>query len=108
MSIRLSRLKNKIARAAARAIDFPQSAFGCSSSFSCDGDSMMMIEGCKSILNYRQDCILLQLCDRRLKIGGEELILKTYYKSSISVCGRIRSIELISQGKAEDTENADF
>ena len=67
-----------------------------------------MIDGCKSITAYRQDCIVLQLCDRNLRIRGKELILKSYYGSSISVSGRIESIELISHDNAEDLKNADF
>ena len=93
----MSKLKSRLSSKAARLMEFPENALGSVSDVSLVGNGSVMINGCRSVTSYEKTRIVLRLCDRSIEITGDGLLLKTYYKKSISVSGRIDAIRLFDK-----------
>lgn len=52
------------------------------------------VEGCSSVLTYRDEVILLRLSEQNLRISGSGLLLKSYFDGEMQVSGKISGLEL--------------
>ncbi len=86
---------HRIRMKAARAIDFPACAVCDVSSFSVESDASMLVNGCRSVISYERELVVLQLCEMQLAVGGRDLVLKSYFSDSISISGVIEKIEIL-------------
>lgn len=89
------KVMHKIGMGTARAIDFPACAACSVSSFSVESNLYMMVHGCRSVVSYERDRVVLQLCEMKLSVMGQGLVLKSYFSESISISGIIDKIEII-------------
>ena len=56
-------------------------------------DREAVISGCKSVLDYTENGIELNMGDRLLHIKGEDLVIRTFVFEQIDVSGKIKSLE---------------
>lgn len=57
------------------------------------GGNTIKIEGIKDLLQLNSDCISVKLKKGELNIKGENLSIEELGKSTITICGKIISIE---------------
>ena len=57
------------------------------------GSREIFVEGCRGIIDYRQEEILLSLGKSVLKITGAGLNLRGMDDERVHICGDIRSVE---------------
>lgn len=82
-------------------------AFRCgmrreSGAFLCSSREMT-VSGCKKILHYAPDKVILLLTDGVMEVTGEGLNAATYFGREISLSGKIELIKLCSDFGAEET-----
>ncbi len=56
------------------------------------GTEELLVENYKSILDYREDCILLQAQKYRIQIKGKKLQIAYYTKDEMKICGCITEV----------------
>ena len=56
------------------------------------GKSMVSLDGCKGLLDYKEDHITLRACDGVYTIYGKKLSMKTFSSHHIAICGEIHGI----------------
>ncbi len=56
------------------------------------GHSEIWIENYKSLLEYKEGCIMLQSGNYLIKIEGERLTISHYMEEHMMICGNIRKI----------------
>ncbi len=65
------------------------------SSIELHSDKRIVIMDCKSVIDYSEDCIVLDIGDKKLKIRGEKLVADSFSFGQTDIKGRIFSVEFI-------------
>ena len=76
--------------------------------FRCEltGGRRLLIQGCRLILDYNEECIRLAMCDGvigEMVIGGEHLRRQSYHPDAIVIVGDIENIELNKKEKGHES-----
>lgn len=56
------------------------------------GKNELLIENYKGLIDYREDCILVQGKHERIRVQGNRLIISYYTKEEMKICGNIREV----------------
>ncbi len=80
------------------ALDFPVGALGSVSTFAGTGNRELMLCGCRGLVSYTGERVVLTMCDGGLTVTGRGLEVKSFTGGRISVTG---SIETMTFGKDE-------
>lgn len=56
------------------------------------GKNELLIENYKGILDYKEDCILIQGKHERIKVEGRKLVILSYTKEEMKIGGIIREV----------------
>ncbi len=59
------------------------------------GNKRVIVFDCKSIINYSEECIVLELDGFRIKITGERLVADSFVFGQTDITGEIKSVEFI-------------
>ena len=78
--------------AISRLLDLPGEALARTSAITLTSDCEALVAGCRRILVYECDRVVLSLCDCRVTFEGEDLIMRTYFGNQIRICGRITGV----------------
>ena len=65
------------------------------SSIELHSDKRLIIMDCKSVIDYSEECIVLDIGDKRLRIRGEGLVADSFSFGQTDIRGRIISLEFI-------------
>lgn len=52
----------------------------------------LQVTGCRQVLVYEDDCVLIRLKDRKVRVCGTGLTLHGYFGDEIVIGGLIRSV----------------
>ena len=88
----MKRKRRALTRVISDATELPENVFPGVCDINIIQNSEISIENCRGILVYEADRICLKMARFTLCITGEELTLKSYFGSHISVRGTIRSL----------------
>ena len=77
----------------AKVLDIPQNVLHSMPTIDLIGNQEAIVEGCKGVLEYKEDTVRLNLGDMILKFTGRNLILKCMTSESVVVNGTILSVE---------------
>lgn len=58
-------------------------------------DKRVIIMDCKSVVDYSEACIVLDIGDKKLRIRGERLVADSFSFGQTDIKGRIFSLEFI-------------
>lgn len=58
-------------------------------------DKRVIIMDCKSIIDYSQDCIVLDIGDKNLRITGKNLVADSFAFGQTDIKGTIDSLEFV-------------
>lgn len=61
-------------------------------SLTLQGSHTVTVDGVLSVEIYEKDLISLEVCGNRVYIMGEDLVLKSFYRGTIYICGLIKSV----------------
>ena len=86
--------KNRITKRFADKTDLPEDIFPGTSVINIIQNSEVSVENCKAILLYESNKIELKTSAFIVCIEGENMTLKSYFGSHITVKGRIISLKL--------------
>lgn len=87
--------KKSIKEKFADALDIPKELMLDAVKLVLIGESELMIENYKGILEYEDNIIRIKTAGRTVRISGSSLSIKTITDEDIQVAGRINSIELV-------------
>lgn len=73
-------------------LDIPREALPGGFGLTLSGQSELTVRGCRRILEYSTDLILLLLSGVVLEISGEGLLCRVFTPERITVCGRVSAI----------------
>lgn len=68
-------------------LDIPREALPGGFGLSMSGQNELTVRGCRKILSYGADCILLSLGRVDLRVEGEELLCTVFEAGSVTVQG---------------------
>ncbi|MBQ3064089.1 MAG: YabP/YqfC family sporulation protein [Clostridia bacterium] len=78
----------------AAGLDIPREALPGGFGLSLAGDSTLTVRGCKRILDYHDDCIVLAVGSRTLTVQGSALFCSAFAAGSVTVTGQIAALLL--------------
>lgn len=58
-------------------------------------DGRVIVMDCKSVVDYSEDCIVLNIGDKNLRIKGEKLVADSFSFGQTDIKGKIISLEFI-------------
>ena len=58
-------------------------------------DGRVIVMDCKSIVDYSEDCIVLNIGDKNLRIKGESLVADSFSFGQTDIKGKIISLEFV-------------
>ncbi len=58
-------------------------------------DKRVIVMDCRSVVDYSEDCIVLDIGDKKLRIRGERLVADSFSFGQTDIKGRIFSLEFI-------------
>jgi hypothetical protein len=58
-------------------------------------DRRVILMDCKSVIDYSEECMVLDIGDKRLRIRGEGLVADSFSFGQTDIRGRIISLEFI-------------
>ena len=73
-------------------IDYPLDAAMDVPSLRIVDRSIVIVEGCKGLIDYRNDRITIDLGNYAVSVFGKELVMETLTKGSMNVIGKIMSV----------------
>ena len=76
-----------------RLFQLPTGALGRSARIELSGNRQAVIEGCRGIVKYDEDCIELRTVDGTVRFTGRELCMNSLNPSCAVVSGRLVSVE---------------
>lgn len=71
---------------------FPAESFGDMPVLLCRGSMEILVEGCRSILEYGETKIRLDMGDRTTAIEGENLSMSDFHRNCLTVRGKITAV----------------
>ena len=72
--------------------ELPVGYTGKNSQISILAHGRVGIDGCRSLLVYEDEKIVVRLCDCTMSITGDTLTLRTFFGNRMTVCGNIKSV----------------
>ena len=57
------------------------------------GNKRMIVFDCKYVVDFSEDCVVLNLGDLDMKVRGDNLIISSFCFGQTDICGEIVSIE---------------
>lgn len=60
-----------------------------------EGTQEVSVEGCRGILEYEKDRIVLRLCNKCVMIQGSRLTMRSYFGNHIRIMGDIISVSFL-------------
>lgn len=88
--------KEQLIKKVAEELQFPDSAMTNSYRIEFRGITDVIIEGCSGILEYRDDCISLNLGRKSVSFFGTELELENFLDGFVQIKGEITSTQFSS------------
>lgn len=58
-------------------------------------DKRVVVMDCRSIIDYSEECIVLDIGERKLRIKGDKLVADSFSFGQTDIKGRIFSLEFI-------------
>lgn len=58
-------------------------------------DRRVIVMDCKSVVDYSEDCMVLDIGDRQVRITGENLVADSFSFGQTDIRGKIISLEFI-------------
>ncbi|MBE6573948.1 MAG: hypothetical protein E7652_06100 [Ruminococcaceae bacterium] len=89
----MKKRKLPLTRILSDALEMPENIFPGVSDINIIQNTELSVENCRGILLYESDEIQLRMQRFVLCIKGEELSLKSYFGSHVSIKGNIESVE---------------
>ena len=83
------KLKNRFLKL----VDLPEEAFG-GSHIEIISNSLVKVNGCRRIVDYSSDKVVLSMREYNLSVEGRDLTLSSYGESTATVSGYILSVKL--------------
>ena len=74
-------------------VDLPEDSLG-GSHIEIISDSTVKINGCRRIIEYSSDTVILSMKEYDLTVSGRDLTLSSYGESTAAVTGKILSVKL--------------
>ncbi|MBR5515822.1 MAG: YabP/YqfC family sporulation protein [Clostridia bacterium] len=90
----MKKRRQRLTKSISEKTDIPENVFPFSSIINIIQNSEISVENCKAILLYEENEIRLRTACFVLCIKGDELTLKSYFGSHITVKGIIRELHL--------------
>ncbi len=87
--------RRRVAEAIARGMDIPSVAFANQAHIELEGNREAVIEGCKSVLEYDDGLIRLDLGKNSIRFMGNDLVIRSLSVDRAVITGYILSIEFI-------------
>lgn len=87
-----------------RHLDIPREALPGGFGLALSGQKELTVNGCRRILDYSPECILLSLGKTALRIEGSDLLCTVFGGRSVTVAGHIRAI-CFEEGGASESED---
>lgn len=88
----IKRIKKPISQRLCESLDIPCGTLGRTSFLEAVGNREVTVGGCLYLKTYRDDLVVLELCDGVISVSGRELELKSFSNGDISVSGIISRI----------------
>ena len=88
----MKKRKRSITEVVADTVGFPDTLSASTPDVYIIGTREISVDGCRGILVYETTEVALRLKDRVMTVKGEELTLKTFFASHVTVRGRISAI----------------
>ena len=88
----MKKRKRNITEVVADTVGFPETLSLSTPDVHIIGTREISVDGCRGILVYETAEVVLRLKDRAMTVTGEDLTLKTFFASHVTVRGRISSI----------------
>lgn len=88
--------KEQLIKKVAEEFQFPDSAISGSYRIEFRGNTDVIIEGCRGILEYRDDCIALNLEKKTVSFYGNKLEIDNFLDGFVQIKGEITSSEFSS------------
>lgn len=60
------------------------------------GNTEIIVDGCKSVLDYCDDSLKIDIGEKGLKITGRDLVIVSFIYEQIDICGEIASVEFLN------------
>jgi hypothetical protein len=74
-------------------VDLPEDAFG-GSHIEIVSDSLVKVNGCRRIIDYTCDKVVMSMKEYELTVVGRSLILSSYGENTAAISGQIMSVHL--------------
>lgn len=84
--------RGRIARRMRQMLDVPLEGITSLSTVQIVGDREVSVTGCRSVLDYTTERILLRVTSGHVMIQGECLEMESLLSDRITVCGRIHTV----------------
>ncbi len=88
----MKKRKRSITEAIADSIGFPETLSPSTPDIHVIGTREISVDGCRGILGYERTEVILRLKDRVMTVAGDELTLRSFFSSHVTVRGRINTI----------------
>lgn len=88
--------KEQLIKKVAEELQFPDSAMTNTYRIEFRGTTDVIVEGCRGIVEYRDDCIALNLGKRIISFSGKKLELENFLDGYVQIKGEITSTEFSS------------
>ncbi len=92
--------KQRVSRRLQRAMDLPDGTLTGATFMEIEGDSRVVITGCKGIHTYSEECIRLCTARGSVSFYGRDLEMGCLSADGATVCGRLQRIEFDGGGDA--------
>lgn len=88
--------RRRAAEIIAREMDLPTAVFSGMAHIELEGNKEAVVEGCKSVLEYEEGIIRLDLGKNSIRFMGHGLVIRTLSTDKAVIRGTILSIEFIT------------
>ncbi len=92
--------KQRVSRRLQRAMNLPDGTLTGATFMEIEGDSRVVITGCKGIHAYSEECIRLCTAKGSVSFYGRDLEMGCLSADGATVCGRLQRIEFDGGGNA--------
>jgi len=89
----LKKSNNRILSGLSESTELPLAELCSKYRVSVNGKYEVTVDGVLSVLEYGEEKIMLELCDRTVTLYGSMLEMKSYYRGSMVISGEIIRIE---------------
>ncbi len=87
--------KNTVSQRIEQTLDLPTGALVTASRLEITGNRRVMIEGCRGITAYNEDCVCLRVAEGTLRLMGRDLCMNCLNPTCTVVTGNVLSLEFL-------------